>query len=304
MNTVNKTHLKTIYKGCAPNGTHADPSRSYVVRFTWHDAYSHATLMSILSPAFLHAQQNADEKISSDPFHISVLWPFEPNHKRKPQNKETALESLLWFIENMMDPANGAIVSIYKTDGIAHQGEQWRHSQIWPLKQQWSPKGNYVTVQKTESNMSKNRIDRVQKHESVCLPMIQMHAEQFGYDIKYVDYTLTCQEIVDTIQGSDWHFTYSGATMYTAAMMGVPCLAWHSQREVTSEERLVRDYDNPNKINSYQVQNTPWGTMSSHPGKIKQYNVKKKRVETYPIQKNWHIEDPSDIELIFKRMLK
>lgn len=305
MNTVNKTHLKTIYKGCTPNGEKADPSKSYIIRFTWHDAHSHATLMSMLSPAFLHAQQNADENVSVDPFHISILWPLDPHVKRKKENKESAYDALVWFIENMLDPKNGAIVSIYRClKQNVHQGEQWRHSQIWPLKQRWSPQKQYISVHKTEPEMSTSRISKVKDQESFYLPYIKFYANKYGYDIKYVDYTLTVQEIVDIMVQSDWHFCYSGATMYTAAMIGIPTLAWHHLYDVDSNWWKWRDYDDWRKVNETLVQETPWGKMSTHPGKIKQYIFENERVETRPLTGNRHIENEEDIQTAFLRMIK
>lgn len=305
MNTVNLTHLKTIYKGCTPDGAKADPSKSYIIRFTWDDAHSHATLMSMLSPAFLHAQQNADECVSNNPFHISIIWPFETYIKRKIENKETAYDALVWFVENMLDPKNGAIVSIYRcSKQIAHQGEQWRHSQIWPLKQQWSPQRQYISVHKAESGMSKRRIDKVKHQESVYLPLIEFYANKYGYEIKYVDYTLTVQEIVDVMVQSDWHFCYSGATMYTAAMIGIPTLAWHELDNVENNLQKWRDYDDSQKVNYTLVQETPWGLMSTNPGKIKQYIFENERVETRPLTGNRHIETKEDILNTFLRMIK
>lgn len=305
MNTVNLTHLKTIYKGCAPDGTKADPAKSYIVRFTQHDAHSHATLMSMLSPPFLHAQQNADENITDQPSHISILWPFTTDFKRKPSNQDSAYDALVYFVENMLDPKNGAIVSIYHAPDMNYwQGEQWRHSQIWPFKQQWNPKGKYITIQKAEANMSKLRINKVLDQQNLCLPIIRIYAKKCGYEIKYIDYTLTTKEFVDIMISSDYHFTYSGASMYTAAMIGIPCLAWHHLEPVESEIQEWRDYDNQEIIHSEPIQQTPWGNMSTHNGKIKQYNFEKKRVETYPLRNNRHIEGLLDILKVFREMIK
>lgn len=305
MNTVNITHLKTIYKGCADNGEKADPNKSYIIRFTWHDSHSHATLMSMLSPAFLHAQQNSEENISTEPFHITILWPHRKGLKRKQENKETAYDAMVWFVENMMDPTNGAIVSIYFSPEMnAHQGEQWRHSQIWPLKQRWNPKGEYISIHMTEPEMSTSRINEVLRQEKMYLPYVKSLSKQYAYDIKYVDYTLTVKEIVDIMVQSDWHFCYSGATMYTAAMIGIPTLSWHHLPKVDKSMRQWRDYNDPSKVNWEYVQETPWGKMSTHPGKIKQYFFEKQRVETRPLMNNRHIETKRDIEEAFMRMIK
>ena len=305
MNKVNLTHLKSIYKGCADDGTITDPSKSFVVRLSNHDANSHATLMSMLSPAFLQAQQLSDENISNDPFHITILFHKDMAEKRKPENKETIYETLIWFIENFLDPANGAIVSIYRAhDSRYWQGNPWAHNQIWPLKRRWKPQGSHVSVQLTEPLMSKRRKFATEQHEKTVMPVIKSMAEQLGYDIKYVDYTLPTEEIVSIMETSDYHFTYNGATMYTAAMIGIPCLAWHHESEIIYDIGEWRDYDDINKKHKAAVQvNTPWGNMSTANHKIQQYNFEKQRVESHPLYNNRLIASTNDVFEAFKEMI-
>jgi len=303
MNTVNITHLKTIYKGCASDGTIADPNRSHVVRFCYHTSHSHATIMSLLSPAFLDAQQQYDERVSDKPFHITILWPHKLTLKRKPENKDTAYEAMLYFVENMMAPKNGAIISIYNTPSAKPwQTTQWRHSQIWPFERQWDPQGNYVTVHKAEPLMSKSRIDKVIMKQELILPKIEKLAEKYGYDIKYIDYTLTTKEIVDTITESEYHFCYSGATYYTAAMIGIPALAWHHWDEIRNDQLDVRNINNV--VETHSVQRATWGAMSSHNGKIRQYDFERKCVNTFPNQTQRHIEYNWELENAFIGMIK
>lgn len=306
MNTVNITYLETIYKGCAPDGTKTDPSRSDIVRLCHHTAHSHATLMAMLSPAFLNAQQIADEKVSNKPYHISIIWTLSLHEKRKHENAETAYDTLKYFLNHMMTPTNGVIISIYHAkEGLPHLTSIYKHAQIWPFEKQWNPQGTYVSVHKHEPLMSKNRIKGVQEHEKLCLPIIEQCAEKYGYDIKYVDYTLTTQEIVDIMTSADQHFCYSGATYYTACMIGVPALAWHHYKkfEINWNELSYTDIDPEKKtalIRSVQT----LGTMSTNAAHIRQYDFKNKCVNVHPYVNQQHIMRLGEIEEAFLRMIK
>lgn len=303
MNKVNITHLKTIYKGCEPNGVKAIPSRSHVVRFCSHTMHSHATIMSLLSPAFLDAQQQYDEKFSDEPFHISILWPKHLDKKRKEENADTAYETVLYFVENMMAPRNGAIISIYHAHELKPWNTtQWRHSQIWPFEKQWDPQNEYITIHKVEPLMSPSRIKKVTRHEKRILPRIESEAEKYGFDIKYIDYTMPTKEIVETMTKSNYHFCYSGATMYTAAMIGIPSLSWHNYPQITNEVQEIRNLNN--EIERHLVQVGTWGVMSNHNGKIRQYDFDNKCVNNFPNQNQRHLENDWDVDIAFIRMMK
>ena len=303
MNTVNITHLETIYKNCDESGIKTDPARSHLVRFCDHTSHSHATIMSLLSPAFLNAQQLADENVSNEPYHITVLWTISQHLKRKPENAETAYEAILYFIKNLKAPKNGAVISIYRAkDAYSVQTTQWRHSQIWPFEKQWEPQGDYVTVHQAERLMSKSRINQVKTSEEKILPLIEKCAQNYGFEIKYINYTLTIKEIVDTMRLSNYHFCYSGATYYTAAMIGIPALAWHDMDTVVTEEHPIRNRDGI--LQMHKVQRNTWGAMSSNIGKIRQYDWKNDCVITEPNQTQRHIEYNQEIEAAFLRMIK
>lgn len=303
MNTVNITHLETIYKGCDPSGIKTDPAKSRIVRFCNHTSHSHATIMSLLSPAFLDAQQLADEHVTNEPFHITILWTMGKHWKRKPENAETAYESVLYFIKNLKAPKNGAIISIYRAhDAYPSQSTQWRHSQIWPFEKQWDPQGNYITVHKAERLMSPLRRDKVMESEERILPIVEKYADKCGFEIKYIDYTLTTKEIVDIMRLSNYHFCYSGATYYTAAMIGIPALAWHHWDTIPIETHEIRTREGV--LEEHEVQRATWGDMSSPIGKIRQYDWERDCVITKPNQNQRHIVDEIEVIKTFMRMIK
>jgi len=303
MNNVNITYLKTIYKDCDPSGVRAEPSKSCTIRFCGHTSNSHATIMSLLSPAFLTAQELSDEKISNEPYHMSIIWTYDLNRKRKEENAETSLEALEYFLINLKAPTNGAIISIYHAnEGKEHHPTQWRHTQVWPFAERWNPQGQYITVHKTEPLMATSRIRKTKQSEIEMLPYVQNCAEKYGYNIKYVDYTMKAQEIYETMRYSDYHFCYAGATYYTAAMVGVPALAWHHMDVVKYDQVLLETKELTSRF-SQVFQINGWG-LSTSSGKIRQYDWETNKVITKPNQEQKFIEKKSDIEKAFLGMMK
>lgn len=298
------THLRTIYKGCpaADNGI-ARPHASHIVRLCRHTIYSHATLMSQLGRAFLHAQQNYDDKISWEPQRICVLIAVWPDEKRKEENAESVFDTLVYFIENMKNPTNGAIVSIYYCDNMFGDiSEEWVHGNFWPFQKQWDPQNQYITIHKCEPFMSKRRKDKTLTHEETVLPIIENLAHDYGLSIKPIDYTMTAKEIVETMTYSNYHFSYQGGTWFMASMIGIPSLAWHDQDIVYEAEVNWHDV-NYNKIKE-KIQFNSWGLMTSGPGWIKQYCFDNKRVISRPNRNQKFISDIPDVYEAFEGMIK
>lgn len=301
MNTVNIIHLETIYKGCDPSGIKTDPARSHVIRFCRHTSHSHGTIMSLLSPAFLNAQQLADEKVSNEPYHITILWTIDIHQKRKPENAETAIQALRYFLLNLKTPANGAIISIYHALGAyPGQATPWRHSQFWPFAERWNPQGKYVTVHKAERLMSRTRSQKTKNSEEKILPLVEKYASQYGYDIKYIDYKMKAQEIYETMRYSDYHFCYAGATYYTAAMVGIPALAWHHVDSIKYRKENIESLEG--ERSTHTVQENGWG-MTLQVGKIRQYDWDNDIVISKPNQNQMFLDKQNEIKKAFIGMI-
>lgn len=299
---MNIIHLETIYKGCDLSDLKANPAKSHVIRFCQHTSHSHATIMSLLSNAFLNAQQLADEKVSNEPYHIAILWTIDIQKKRKPENAETALETLRYFLLNLKTPANGAIISIYHVpDAYSAQATPWRHSQIWPFEKQWNPQGKYVTVHKAEPLMSKTRIQGTKNSEEKILPLVKKYANQYGYDIKYIDYKMTAQEMYETMRYSDYHFCYAGATYFTAAMVGIPAIAWHHMDKLEYEEVRIENLKGEKSIRAIQING--FG-MSLQTGKIRQYDWDNDVVVSQPNLNQMFLDNQNEIKKAFAGMIK
>jgi len=86
--------------------------------------------------------------------------------------------------------------------------------------------------------------------EKTILPNITKIAHEFGYDVKFIHYSLTMEEIYDTLLSTTHHFSYDGGTYYTAGMTGTPTT------------KYTHYYDN--------LPDT-WGFMGISPNKILQF---------------------------------
>lgn len=295
-------HLHTFYMGTADTGIRTDPARSHVIRMCKHTAHSYATLMSMLSPPFFEAQRNADEGITNEPYHITILWPLKLHDKRKEENSQTSFEIFKYYLSLFKAPRNGAIVSIYHCRNMPAQlGEQWRHSQIWPFARQWDPQGTHVTVHRVEPNMSSARKMPTLLHEDWCLKEVKRFSKAFGYEIRYVDYTQPIESIIDNMTTAEYHFSYLGATWFTAAQIGIPSLAWHNHQYVPTFPRKYRDIDN--NLHEEFVQQNAWGSMSTHNGKIRYYDHALQRVINKPNQQQLLINSEKDIMKAFEGII-
>jgi hypothetical protein len=244
--------IETIYIGCENNKSISLPTSSHIVRFCADTAHAHCTIMCLLSDVFFKAQLISDEDYAQGPYRVSIMWPeqFVNPFKRKPSNAETSYDVMKWFLNNMLPPKNGMIVSIDRYEQKQTVATPWTVNQLWPFKKQWNKKGKFISIHKSEPLMSKRRIGGLMEKEKTILPNITKIAHEFGYDVKFIHYSLTMEEIYDTLLSTTHHFSYDGGTYYTAGMTGTPTT------------KYTHYYDN--------LPDT-WGFMGISPNKILQF---------------------------------
>jgi len=295
-------HIETIYLGCKDDGTIAEPDKSHIVRFCWNTSHAHATIMSLLSNALCTAQTLADEKITDQPYRISILWPLDLSFKRKPENSESAYQILNWWIKHMMPPTNGAIISIYKTN---HQrpwfATPWRIGEFWPMEKQWKPKGQYITIHKVERLMSRFRKPLTEDLENKLEPVILEYASKIGYDVKYIDYSMTMDDIYHTLLGSDHHFSYCGGTYYFTATLNVPTTSWGTLDSIP--EMKYNCYDINGNERHVKTQSYQWGKLSLNPANIRQYDHGNKCIVLKPAEYQKVICNKDELIDVFNRIM-
>mgnify|MGYP005997050469 CR=1 FL=1 len=84
-----------------------------------------------------------------------------------------------------------------------------------------------VTVHKFESITEQKRKDRSADGQYDIIQNIESYS---SLPVKYIDYTMSVNEMVDLLQHSKKHFTYDGATWHLASMVTTPTVVYGVQR--------------------------------------------------------------------------
>jgi len=215
---------ETFYIGCDNDGSIAEVGIHPTVRWDRFAVYSFNDIRCVFSLAFANTHVLHQEKVIQEPTRYAMLLPIVDS-KKKSKNKETYYEAMTWIVENMIPPKPGIIISFYFYNSLYPQLMNMPtqdKTAIWPIKQQWVGDGDYITVQKFESITEEKRKNRsISQYE-----LIQNIEELSPYKVKYVDYTMSVEEIVELLQHSKQHYTYDGATWHLAGMMNVPTVVY------------------------------------------------------------------------------
>lgn len=250
----------------------AVPDKSHVVRFCLATCYSHATIIAQLSSAFNKAQLLHQDGFIDKPYHVSVLFPFPLDYKKKEADSETVFERIIWYINTMRIPDSGMTVSVYHCpEMVKHVTEAWSVNQFWPMRRQNKPKGEYITIQRMEYALGGNKKEWTFEHPPKYTKKVEEWADKLGIDIKYVDYTMPYQEMYEILLGSDAHFTYCGSTYYFAGTIGLKTygLAPFFHKQVDMESYY--DYDSGERI-PIEVTKSYWGNLGTNKARIIQFD--------------------------------
>lgn len=220
---------ETFYIGCDNDGSVAEIGTHPTIRWDRFAVYSFNDIRCTLSLAFANTQILYQEGVLNKPTKYAMLLPMI-NQKRKSENKETFYETISWIVDNMLPPKHGIIITFYFYDSLYPQlmnMPSQDKTAIWPLKEQWIGDGNYITVHKFESITDKKRKDRSKDGQYDLILDIENLS---SYNVKYIDYTMRVEDMVDIMKHSKKHFTYDGATWHLAAMLNIPTIVYGLQK--------------------------------------------------------------------------
>lgn len=295
-------YIETLYLGADESAGIAKPGESVPVRFCWATMYSWATVVNTVSNAFAQAQLLFQEGAYEGPVKIAVYYTKE-DHKRKETDSETIHERMKWLFQNMMEPECGLVVSFYHLpEGREHIVIPFFIASFWPTKKQWAPQGTYITIQKTEDGIGGAKKEKIYNEAPIYIAKAEEMAAKYGYEIKYIDYTMPYDEMLDLLVGSDHHFTYAGATYYFAACVGVPVTAW------TYFERRYRlgtyyDYDTKERIDC-MAEDGQWGKITSNKVRILRWDWDRKVVLNKAEDYAYHLASVEELERIFLKRIE
>lgn len=291
-------HDETLYIGCNSSIDKTNINQSYVIRFCVGTAHATCTVLSLINPAFYRAQLLADEHITDQPYHVSVLWPRRRNWQLYPgKDPESSLDRVKWYFKNLLPPKNGMIVSFYMASQMSRELESpWEARYIWPTKRQWDPKNKYISIQKPENLGSISRRKYCKSQYDLMMPKIEKFAKRKDVDIKYLDYSNSLETWYEVLLNSNYHFSYNGATYYFCSATNTPTVCW------TMKEKYYCNFAFQNSITrkteNIESLNTCWGSMASNSTNIPHFNPKvHSKVYNKPVDYITNIVDPEDLTL-------
>lgn len=301
-------YIETLYLNCNSD-TIAKPETSHCIRFCSSTMYSHATIISQLANAFNKAQLLWQEGSISTPYHISIVFPVELDHRRKPDDSESVYERLKWYINNMREPSCGAIVSFYQNkQSKPWITSPWHLNEFWPMKRQWDPQNTHVTIQVAEKMIGSTSKDFIHSVTPNFIDKVCDLATDYGFDVKFIDYTMPFEQMYNDIVTSNHHFSYCGATYFFAATVGVPTTGWgYFISPNTRQTDSYYEYDlgpdgTPQRV-FVNAQLTQWGNLSTNKARIMQFDSKLGVVMNKPISYCTNIDDPDKLEETFAKMI-
>jgi hypothetical protein len=202
---------------------YSSASKSDIIRFDPWTAYAFATIQHLLSVAFFKADRLFVEYDVEDPLVVSVCHQGDSKHKRKVNDSETSHEVIEWFITNMEPPTGGIKFQIFEADqskSYPNLNTPFAYNIFWPLRQKWLDKdeSGYVVVHEVESKVKVSYRSNLNK----AFDTVKSWAIAVGLDIKYVDYTMKMDDIIELYINSYAVFTYRGASGFLAPSTHTP----------------------------------------------------------------------------------
>lgn len=210
------SRLETLYLGTDDDGTHAEPGKSEHLYICNSTSGHFLPVISKLSKAFI----NAELTPLDTPYNLSIfLEPFTRN-KFKKEDQETPYDMVVFLLKNFRRPARPLRVTIYLTiETILNQN--WDHCNLWSLEHTHDKNNteNIITFQYPQEGM-KCKLSNAEE----CFTVAEGYAETHGYEIKTIDYSMRCSDMMDLLLKTTLHVSYVGASYYLAGLARTPTL--------------------------------------------------------------------------------
>ena len=301
-------YLETLRFGCDDeNDDIAEVGAAEVARMDLSRMYSHATIIASLAPIFNRAQLLWQEGAVVMPYHLAIIFTDELDHKRKEEDTETVYERIKWFIKTFKVPDCGMVISFYQNlEGKNYIMDPWHVHHVWPFREQCSPHGRYITVQKVGiKGVGGVKKEKVMTEAPIYISHVEKLAARYGYDIKYVDYSMPWEEIYQLMLHADHHFTYIGSTYYLAACIGTPTTAF-SYSVSENKNKLIHgsyyDYDTGERI-SVTMPETRWGIVGLNRTRTIQFDFEKNAVINKPVNYVREISSIDSLDAVFENQI-
>jgi hypothetical protein len=108
--------------------------------------------------------------------------------------------------------------------------------------------------------------------------------------------------LYELLLGSDHHFSYSGASMFFAAMMGLPTTAYCLG--LTDQWWPSKYYNKVGTKVNVMVQRGKWGILQTNLARVMQWDPDEQMVLNKPPEYLTHIDSVEKIDHAFERILR
>jgi hypothetical protein len=218
-------YYKTLYLGV--EDTAEVINTDDIILLDDHVIWSYSDLVGILSDEFWKTGFQYLQGIRSGPRKVKLLITNlqATGLKCNPNNKNTSIETIEWFLNNMVTPPGGIILSIYfyknQYPGIFNP---WVSQTIWPTKRQWIGDGDYITVQLLSPNTSlkKGKLAKRSGHQG----LIENIEKYCPYPVKYISYKDGEEQVLNSLIHTKRHFTYRGGSYFLSSMTNAPTICY------------------------------------------------------------------------------
>lgn len=212
----------------------AVPGNSYHVRLCYHSHHNTCAQMDLLARAFTDAQLYHDDCGVEEPFHISIFVPPMSLKKFKPTDEDAIIDRIEWIIKNFQPPSIPLIISIYVAEKMTTIESGFFTSTVWPLRRRWKAENTkrVVTCQQVEGRAIGAKGNEWKlKHVDELIDLTENLAGNYNYDINFIDYTMSYENVLCRLLESKMHFGYIGASYFIASAAGVPTLGFGRKAE-------------------------------------------------------------------------
>jgi hypothetical protein len=246
--------VKTFYLGCEDNGDIATIENNFD-RINERFNAAHRPTMGILCRHFFYAQLLQQEGSLDKPYKLALICKKgRLDSKIKEHNTFTIKDTIYFFLNNMLPPEKGIIVSIYVSDTIEHTVPPYEDMRcITPMKEEllWQGDGDYITFQDAE-NSNPDTKQRLLNHKNK--EVIQQIDNISIYPVKRITYSMGEEEIFDLLKHTKFHVSYPGGTYYSAAMINCPTIGVYLDKQFEKLDNPdPRKYSKPIHMTMHEI---------------------------------------------------
>jgi len=255
-------HYKTFHLGCTKSDEVATTENNFD-RINKRFNAAHRPIMGVLCRHFFYAQLLQQEGLLDKPYKLALIFfkgilenIYEDILEKKinEHNAFTIKDTIYFFLNNMLPPEKGIIVSIYTSDTMDNTIPPYEDFRcITPMQDEllWKGDGDYITFQDAE-NSNPGTKQRFLNHENK--EIIQQIDKISKYPVKRITYAMGEERIFHFLKHAKFHVSYPGGTYYSAAMINCPTIGVYLDKTFeTLDKPDPKKYSKPIQMTMHEI---------------------------------------------------